>query len=35
MVALGVFLGAAYLAFLFIWFWATRFRARPHPSAPA
>ena len=35
MVQLGAALGLVYLAFLAVWFWATRFRMRPPRSAPS
>ena len=35
MIELGVALGLVYLAFLAVWFWATRFRVRPPRSAPS
>jgi hypothetical protein len=33
MLQIGVVLGLVYLAFLAVWFWATRFRMRPPSSA--
>jgi hypothetical protein len=35
MIRIGATLGLVYLAFLAIWFWATRFRMRPPSSAPS
>lgn len=32
MVQIGLLLGLAYLGFLALWFWATRFRTKPKPS---
>jgi hypothetical protein len=32
MFTIGLFLGAAYLVFLALWFWATRIRPRPTRS---
>lgn len=34
MVRIGMLLGLVYLAFLVVWFWATRLRTRPRPPAP-
>jgi hypothetical protein len=33
MLQIGAVLGLVYLAFLAVWFWATRFRIRPPTSA--
>jgi hypothetical protein len=35
MLQIGAVLGLVYLAFLAVWFWATRFRMRPPSSAPS
>src|SRR5689334_11473477 len=35
MIQLGAALGLVYVAFLAVWFWATRFRVRPPRSAPS
>ena len=35
MIRIGATLGLVYLAFLAVWFWATRFRMRPPSSAPS
>ena len=35
MIRIGATLGLIYLAFLAVWFWATRFRMRPSSSAPS
>jgi hypothetical protein len=35
MIRIGATLGLVYLAFLAVWFWATRFRMRPSSSAPS
>ena len=35
MIRIGATLGLGYLAFLAVWFWATRFRMRPPSSAPS
>jgi hypothetical protein len=35
MFQLGAVLGLVYVAFLAVWFWATRFRVRPPRSAPS
>jgi hypothetical protein len=35
MIRLGAALGLGYLAFLAVWFWATRFRMRPPSNAPS
>ena len=35
MIRIGATLGLIYLAFLAVWFWATRFRMRPPSSAPS
>jgi hypothetical protein len=35
MVELATVLGLVYIAFLAVWFWATRFRVRPPSSAPS
>jgi len=32
MVQIGLLLGLAYLGFLAVWFWTTRFRAKPSRS---
>lgn len=33
MLQIGAAFGLIYIAFLMVWFWATRFRVRPHGSA--
>jgi len=33
MLQIGLVLGMVYLAFLVLWFWATRFRTKPHWGA--
>ena len=35
MIRIGATLGLIYLAFLAVWFWATRFRMKPSSSAPS
>ena len=35
MIRIGATLGLVYLAFLAVWFWATRFRMKPSSSAPS
>lgn len=35
MIRIGATLGLVYLAFLAVWFWATRFRMRPPSGAPS
>jgi hypothetical protein len=35
MLQIGGVLGLVYVAFLAVWFWATRFRMRPPRSAPS
>jgi hypothetical protein len=35
MLEIGLLLGAVYMAFLGVWFWATRLRRRPRSATPA